>query len=130
MSIANEAVTFLAAAAVGTAATTLFADDLPPDPDECLSVTDYAAREPGYVLGQALPNLEYFRVQIQARGATKAAAKALARAAYLALAPVRNQTVGGEFWLKATPLQQPFRLRKDDKGRSVFAFNVEIEKRR
>lgn len=130
MSIANEAIEFLAREGVGEVGTTLFSDEMPPDPAECVVVTDYPGRAPEYVLGQALPSIEYYRAQVRARGATKAAGRVLIRNAYNAFAVVRNQDVGTEFWLSALPQQQPARLTTDEKRRTIYVFNVEIAKRR
>ena len=130
MSIAAEVVAFLDLSAVGTSAVTLFADEMPDAPVECLVVQDYPGRAPEYILGQALPNLEFYSVQVKVRAATKTAARTLIRSAYNALAPIRNQTVGSAFWLKATPLQQPSFLSMDANRKPSYVFNMEIEKRR
>lgn len=130
MSVAVEIVDYLDAQGVADKATNLFSDEMPPEPPTCMSVTDYAGREPEYVLGSASPAYEYSRVQIQVRGATKSAGRTLIRAAYNALASVRNQTIDGSYFVKMTPLQQPFRMMKDENRRTIFAFNVEVEKRR
>ncbi len=62
--------------------------------------------------------------QIVVTALSHAVAKAQARALYLALVGVRNQSVSGVWYREINPLQEPFDLPNDENGRARVAFNV------
>jgi hypothetical protein len=66
--------------------------------------------------------------QISARGELYPLARALAKAAYLALDGVFNTALSGTFYLSITARQEPTDIGLDDVGRPMVVFNIECEK--
>jgi hypothetical protein len=127
MTFAQDIVTFLALQAVGVQSTTLFVDELPATVTHGLVVEDTPSREPEYTAGRAVPAYRHRSAQIRVRSNTKAAARTLIDAAWDAIAPVRNQSIGGTEYVKMTPVQEPFLLMMDANRKPVYAFNVDGE---
>jgi hypothetical protein len=65
---------------------------------------------------------------IVARHSKASLAKDQAASAFKLLCAIRNQEIGGAFYLWIRPVQSPFDLGVDDIGRSRWAFNVNARK--
>jgi hypothetical protein len=118
----------LVTAGLGTLGTDLFEGNrLPPSPDVCTVLADYPGKAPEFDLGSTGVAREALMVQLRYRAGSSALAEAGARAAYLNLAQVVNQTVAAIRVLAMTPSQPPYCLDSDDGlGRVTYAFNVEV----
>lgn len=77
----------------------------------------------------ATPAYQRPSAQILVTGGTYAAALTMVRAAYDALAGVRNTTISGTFYQEISPTQEPMDLGPDASGRVQLAFNVNVVKR-
>jgi hypothetical protein len=111
---------------VGTQGVNLFYSLMPDQPDSCVAVFEYGGRPPVFEHDSPQPALEYPRVQVLARDPDYDTARSLARDAHLALSEVVNMTLGATRFLRITPLQAPFFLRRDESGRVEFVCNFEV----
>lgn len=115
----------------GTAGTDLLLGAMPDSPDVCTVVTEYGGRGPTFVQGEALPTLEYPRIQLRTRGEAldydtpREAMEAL----YQFFAGRAAEAVsGGARYLAWMPQQTPSTLGKDENERWVFVLNLEVWK--
>lgn len=127
--VLTELASLVTAATGLTVATSLFLGQLPETPDVCAALIEYSGLAPEATFGEPIA-IERPKVQLVFRGGAHdyQAARALAEAAYQALAGVANQVVEGTRWVNVQPLQAPFFLKRDAKFRPHIAFNVLIEK--
>lgn len=129
MAVVEDLGAALATAGVGAVGSTLFYNQMPSAPHNCVVLHEYSGNAPEF----ALPSTggvatEHPRVQITSRATTEAIARSKAQTAYETLAKVANQTLTTTRYLRVEPLQAPFFLRKDENERWLFVFNVEVEK--
>jgi hypothetical protein len=130
---ADDIVTILQGAAVGTYGTTIFVGAkaiLPANtpPFIAINVTGGTGPEGTHNL-IVVPAYVRPSAQIVARAVQYADAEALAQAAYQAIFPVRNQFVNGVWWRSVTMLQEPFAMPEDAIGRPGIVFNFRCTKR-
>lgn len=109
----------------GTLGETLFIYQLPDEPDACIALRGYEGREPMWTHSGALPAFERQRFQLTARAFTVGDAMTAAAAAWRSLLVIRNQAVGGGFYLAVQPLQSPFIVERDENNRWIAAANFE-----
>lgn len=130
MAVLDEMATFIASACSLTVGATLFKGKLPATPDTCAAIYEYAGVGPDFVMGTAAISLEYPRVQIAFRGAKDdySTPRTTAETAFRACAAAAPQSISSTRYLRMTPLQSPFQRERDDLGRVVIAFNVQLEK--
>lgn len=126
MGHAQDIVARLAAQAVGTFGTTIFIGRMPDEPTAAIAIMGYPGMQPQYVHNQATPGYERPRFQVMARAATWTAADTLIRAAFAALASVRNLTINATRYLAFLPLQSPFEIQRDVNDQYMHAFNIEV----
>ncbi len=127
----DDLLSLLDTANLGTPETDLFAGALPPSPDTVTVLTEYGGVAPTMVQGQALPVIEYPRVQIRTRGAAYdyEAARLRIERVYQFLVARQHETVsGGARYMAWLPVQTPFPIGQDDNHRWIFAVNVEVWK--
>lgn len=126
----HEIVSYLAAQGIGTAGTDLFDAMMPNDPDTIVCVYTYGGRVGDYVQEQPTVAYEHPRIQVVARGPREDYLTAYnkAKAAYDALDAVTNLTLSGTHYLRITPLQTPFEMRRDNLERPHVGFNAECFK--
>ena len=129
MSLQSEIVSYLEAAMLGTAGVDLFDNGLPPEPAAVVAIMEYAGESPELVHGTAGIAYERRRFQVTARAATFDAAMARATAVHDALVAVRNQMLGGTWYVAVQALQSPFPVEADASGRVRFVCNYRAEKR-
>ena len=107
----------------------MFINSSPDEPATATSIVEYGGSPPDYVFGNDLPTNENARVQISCRSTSSTKARANAHAAWVAVGKIANETLSGKSWLRATPLQSPFLLRRDEQNRVIFAFNCAAMRR-
>lgn len=142
MPVADEIGYHLTANTTGqTFGTSLFVNALP---DETAGVStvivETASFGPQQTMGGAtLPQWEHARVQVITRStqplggsgiANPTAARTRAQKTWECLTKIVNQTVGAtsvgsRYYLRVEPLQSPFLLDRDNRGRTLFAANYE-----
>lgn len=130
MATRDEIADFLEDASVGEVGVTLFKGRFPPEtPDACGAVIDGPGLKPIYALGGSIA-WERPKLQIRFRGVPEdyATPRALAELAYQALAGVDNQTLNSTRYLSITPIQTPYAMDGDKKGRFEVGFTVEVAK--
>jgi hypothetical protein len=136
-----EILTYLAGAGVGltwsaagSASDNLFAGDLPDRAEVAephVGVRLYMGAKPAEPnFGAADLKHEWPRLQVVVRGPAddELTAHNKAHDCYLALGKVQAQTLSGTFYKQIVCLQPPFLLKRDDNGRFVYAFNIEVQK--
>lgn len=130
MATLDEMGVFLAAACSLTVGTTLFKGQLPATPDTCMAVYEYPGASPDFVFGRAAISVESPRVQVAVRGAKDdySTPRATAETAYRAIAAAAPQSISSTRYLRMVPLQSPFQRERDEHGRVVIAFNVQLDK--
>ena len=131
MATAAEITTYLVSLGLGTFATDIFIDDLPPDPDVCCAVNNSGGSAPDGGFGVDGIQFENPTLQILFRGAPgdSEGPRARAQTAYEGLAKIQAETLSGTEYLTVMPLQPPFILERDDQAhRAVWAFNILIQK--
>jgi hypothetical protein len=126
----DDVATFIASACSLTVGTDLFKGKLPDTPDECAAVFEYGGLAPDYTLGQTAASVEYPRIQFVFRGDPDdySGPRATAETAYRACAAQRGSTLTSTKYQALLPLQPPFLLNRDPKGRVSIAFNVQAMK--
>jgi hypothetical protein len=112
----------------GTLGVDLFIYQLPDEPDSCVALRGYEGPEPVYTQGTALPTFERPRFQLTARALEVGTAMTAAWAAWKELSRIKNELIGGAWYLSVHPLQSPFLLERDENNRWVAAANFEAWK--
>ena len=131
MSTATEIIAYLISQGVGTAAgTDWFIDVMPNTPDVCQVAYNTGGPAPVRDFGSATFSREYPTLQLRFRGAPgdSAGPGARAQAAYEAVAGIMAVTLSGTYYYLADPAQVPFILRKDERDRVEWVFNLNTEK--
>jgi hypothetical protein len=128
MPLSADVLTVLEGLELGVAARSLFTNALPDEPDVCGAVYDTAGPAPIAGFGQEGIVADRPNGQIKFRGAPGdlEGPRVQAMAAYRGVSKI-GTTINGTFYRKLWPMQAPFRLDVDVKGRSVWAFNVSSE---
>ncbi len=111
----------------------IFGDYTPDGPDisedDLIAVlTGYASSPPEYI--QNIKGIAYERlnVQVKVRSVSYNEGETLIWAIFDALTGLQNTTLGGTYYRGIIPSQTPFLLRKDDRQRNEFIFNIRVEK--
>ena len=78
----------------------------------------------------AVPAYQRPQVQVMARAASYAAAKAMVENAYASLVALQGATVGLDVIIQMTPIQEPFDLGVDEANRARVVVNFAVLKRR
>lgn len=131
MATANEIIAHLIANGVGTAlGTDWFIDVMPDEPDVCQVAYNTGGPAPVRDFGSAVFSREYPTLQLRFRGARgdSNGPGVRCRAAYEAIAAIVATDLSGTFYYQADPAQVPFILRKDERDRVEWVFNVNTEK--
>lgn len=130
MAFADEILSLLATAGLGTVGTTLFKDELPDRPDVCGALFHSAGAPPQFGLGVDGIQYEMPGAQIRFRGEAfdNSTPRAKVQTAMTELAKVQARTVSGTLYLMIRPTGHPFRLERDAKNRITWAVNITAEK--
>lgn len=98
--------------------------------DPILTVTETGGSAPERTHNAVLtPAYQRPSGQVICRAEDYPAARAMLKLAYLALVKVRNQNLSSVWYREISPLQEPFDLSPDEKGRARCAFNFVATKR-
>ncbi len=109
--------------------TNLWLNYLPNEPDTAASIIETGGNEPQYVLAGDLPAWENARIAVTCRSTSSATARANINDAFLQLPEVDNEALSGRSWLRIKPVQSPFLLERDERGRVVFQVNFDCVRR-
>lgn len=123
---------YLVSQSLGVLGQTLFLGAMPLEHptlaaiDEVLALLETPGAPALHVHSKAAPDVERPTVQVVVRGAPHGyvAARTRAQDAFVALASVHNQTLGGNFYLEVVALQSPWWLYTDEQQRPHIVFNV------
>jgi hypothetical protein len=133
MAFEDDLIVRLVARGVGVYGTSIFVSSKAIIPDGAgpyLSITATGGAGPLRTQNAvATPAYQRPSAQLVARATTYAAAKTMARAAYDALVGVRNEAINGVYYREINPVQEPFDLGLDVRGRACSAFNVSCVRR-
>jgi hypothetical protein len=125
----DDIATVLVAAAVGTQNASIFTStkaEIPTGNGPYLSIIETPGLPPVRMYS-AVPNTVDYKqpaAQILVRARNAGDAFTMARAAWNALAAIRNQLIGTTWHLYIRPQQEPYDLGVDDNDRARVAFNV------
>jgi hypothetical protein len=126
----EEVATFLDGASTRWAVgTSLFLNYLPDEPNRAGSILETGGVAPTQVFAGDLPAWENARIQLNCRSTSSATARADANAAWYILQQVANEALSSVSYLRISPVQSPFLLERDDRGRTVFACNYDVVRR-
>jgi hypothetical protein len=132
MSTLTELGDFLEAMGVAVqapdAAANLFLGSRPDVPDTVLVLYEYPGSDPEYVQNSFFPIAEMPQIQVVARANRYEDASDLAWAAWSALAPVTNATLGTTYYRSIRPNGSPAILMRDTNDRVLLFFNASVEK--
>lgn len=128
MSVAADIAAHLEANDFGIIGTDLFINTMPDAPDAQVSVIEYGGSPSAMSMGGSV-TVELPRVQISARNLDPSVAYEKAHDIYAALDGAMDKTLNGTLYFLLRALQPPFFLRRDERDRPVYGFNLEIQKR-
>lgn len=123
--ILDDIATYLQAGGVGTIGTDLFKGELPPDPDNCVAIYEYAGQPPLVSVNIDRPGL-----QVRVRNQGYAQARAKIEQVYLLLHALANTTLSGERYLIIRAVQSPFSMGRDSNNLLELVQNFIIMKER
>jgi hypothetical protein len=114
-----------------TAGTNLFANDMPPDPDDVTVLYEYLDGRQALTLGQVDVAWEEPRFQVVRRSKDPAAARAGAEAVQVELQKITGQVVGLAYYIEVRALNPVARIKPEDSnGRHFYGSNFEARKAR
>lgn len=117
-----------------SAGTSLFKNSVPETTGRAVFVTEYAGLPAIEKFSGVLPAMTRPRAQIMIRSTAPSgpdgipastATRNLAQSMWELTIGVVNQSVNSVTYQRIAPLQDPFFLRHDERGRACFAFNIE-----
>lgn len=101
---------------------------IPDDPDEAMSIIEYAGEEPEYIQENPSVDLENPRVQIAVRSQQPEVARLRAERVYQSLMAIRNEVLDGTRILWCQPIDTPALLGRDESGRFLVTTNFRVLK--
>jgi hypothetical protein len=108
---------------IGTFGADLFIGQLPPSPDDCIALFEYAGEPPDLHW-----NGEYPGLQVMARGKSYPATRAKIESVKNILHGVTEKVINGTRYLLIQARQSPATLGRDENGRQLFVVNFRIIK--
>jgi hypothetical protein len=127
----DEIVAYLVSKGVGVLSANIFmgSSAVIPDGDgPFLTVTETGGSAPTRIHNVPGAHTQRPTAQIAVRAKRYNVARAMAKAAYLALDGTFNTTLSGTFYQKITARQEPTDLGMDAQKRSLVVFNIDVEK--
>lgn len=126
MGLIEEVGTFLDSQSTRFAlGTNLYLNYLPDEPNTAAAIFETPGGAPNYVFEGDLPAWENARVQVVCRSTSSTRARANMQDAWVQLQEVANETLSSRSWMRISAAQSPFLLRRDERGRPVFAANFD-----
>ena len=119
---------YLAENEYGTEGEDLFKSDLPESPDSAVAIFEYRGQAPIRTSGGIAA--EQPRFQVEVRDSDYQAGRLKIEGIEQLLDGLANQTLNGTRYVWIAALDEPFLLRRDEQGRTVFACNFEVLKER
>jgi hypothetical protein len=130
MGMVEEVGTFLDGGSTRWAlGTSLYLNNLPDEPNRAAAIYETGGFPPQQTFGNDLPAWENARIQLVCRSTSSATARADAGAAWTILQRVTNEALSSVSYLRIAPVQSPFLLRRDERGRAYFACNYDVTRR-
>jgi len=126
--IVEEIAAFLTAQGLGTKNVDMWLHVTPDEPDECLTIYEYAGEEPEFVHDDVSVDTENPRVQIAVRSAQPQVARLRAEQVYQALMTIRNEMLNGTRILRCVPVDNPALVGRDESGRFLVTANFRVKK--
>ena len=131
MAFLDEIATYLATEASLTVGTTLYKGRMPEDPDDQVALFEYGGEPPVIGLGDTGGvQFENPAVQVVVRDTSYTDARTLAETCYNSMAKIQGDTLSSTEYHVCRPLQSPFFLGRDEKGRPMIACNYICPKER
>lgn len=119
MPMVDEIADDLAANGFGQVGTSIFTHHRPADPDEAMSLHQFAIGKPMVTMSGAAV-CEEVGLQVQCRAATDPAAEAACYDVFARYKARSNLSIGGTWYLGISGRKSPQKLFVDQQGRSVF----------
>lgn len=129
--LADDVLVLMAGGGLGTAGEDLIVGAMPDSPDVITVVTEYGGRSGAIAQGEALPVIEYPRIQIRTRGEAEDydTPRNAMEAIYQFFLQRPHETVsGGARYLTWDVQGTPNALGKDGNERWMFSLNIEVWK--
>lgn len=114
---------YLVSNGIGVFGTDIFIGTLPPSPDDCIALFEYAGEPPDLHWDGEYPGL-----QVMARGAKYPTARAKIEQVKNLLHGVTEEVINGTRYLLIHARHSPETLGKDENGRQLFVVNFRIIK--
>lgn len=127
----DEIVARLVAQSVGTVGSNIFMGSkavIPSGDGPYLTVTETGGSAPMRIHNEAIAHVQLPTAQIAVRAKSYSVARAMIKAAYLALDGVFNTTLSGVFYQSITARQEPTDIGLDALSRPMIVFNIECVK--
>jgi hypothetical protein len=125
--VLEQLLDYLQAQGLGTKGVDLFSF-LPDQPDSLVALLPYEGQAGGWRDDNGLPIDDAPRFQVLTRDPSETTAAAKAKQVHAVL-HVRQQAIGGTWYMAIEPQQTPFFLKRDASNRAVVVFNVRAWKR-
>lgn len=100
----------------------------PDEPDEQMTIIEYAGDEPEYIQNERRVDTENPRVQIAVRSGQPEVARLRAEQVYQSLMDIRNEVVDGTKILWCRPIDNPALVGRDESGRFLVTVNFSVKK--
>lgn len=131
MPFLDELANYLVAQNVGVKGSSIYLGSnavIPTGDGPYMTLTETGGSAPSRVHNYAGAHTQRPTAQIAVRAKSYSVARAMAKAAYLALDGVFNTTLSGTFYQKITARQELTDIGLDDVGRPLIVFNIDAEK--
>ena len=126
--VVEELAAYLSAQGLGVLGTDMWLHVSPNEPDEQMTIIEYAGDEPEFTQNDRGVDTENPRVQIAVRSEQPEVARLLAEQVYQALMKIRNELLNGTRILWCRPIDVPALAGRDDSGRFLVTCNFNVKK--
>lgn len=129
MTVESDIATYLQTGGFGTVGNSIFLNDMPPTPDNCIVVSIYAGaavERTHDTSGNDNPS-----VQVRVRNTSAGTARSKIQQVYNYLDGIANTTIGSTFFEGIMAINSgPVPMGKDENGRTEFAWNFTVKRKR
>ena len=126
--IVEELAAYLSAQGLGTLNTDMWLHVSPDEPDEQMTIIEYAGDEPDFVQNDRSVDTENPRVQIAVRSEEPQVARLRAERVYQSLMKIDNEVINGTRILQCVPIDTPALAGRDESGRFLVTANFRVKK--